>query len=172
MEFKKKITEEEINYSDLLEKARNYVNDSNYTESDYYLNLALLAPNLDKNTKINIYSLKSYIHSKLKNEILLSNCVYKALRYLYQNKKLNDADIGFCLAKILYRGAKMYYPEIRQFNYLSCYFLYTAKLLFENLGIVNERKNQDIIEEEFSNTLKEIIEEVLKLYSNLLLYIS
>ena len=161
MENKQNNTElGEINYSDLLEKARNYVNASNFSEAEYYINLSLLAPNLDKNTKINIISLKSYIHFKFKQEIQTLNCLSKVLNFLNQNKKLNDTDIGFCLAKVFYRVAKLYYPETRQFNYLSCYFLYSSKKLFENIGITNERKNQEVIEEEFTNILKEIMEEV------------
>ena len=161
MEIKQNNTEPgEINYSDLLEKARNYVNASNFSEAEYYINLSLLSPNLDKNTEINIISLKSYIHFKFKQVIQALNCLSKVLNYINKNKKLNDSDIGFCLAKVLYRVAKLYYPEIRQFNYLSCYFLYNSKMLFENIGITNERKNQEVIEEEFTNILKEIMEEV------------
>jgi len=159
MYSRKEKVEEEINYSNLLDKARNCIEENKFDKCEYLVNLALLAPNLDKNTKINLYSLKSYIHYKFKSEIQGLNCVSKALTYLKHNKKLNDADIGFCLSKILYRGAKYFYPEIRQYNYYSCYLLYTAKILVETLK-VKEEKNKMIIEEEFINTLKEIVEEV------------
>ncbi len=152
--------EEEINYSGLMDKAKDYMNTNRFAESEYYANLALQAPNLDRNTRINLYSLKSYIHSKIKEEAPLLECMDKALKFILENKKMNDGDLGFCLIKILFRSAMNFYPEIRQFNYLTCYLLYTAKTLYENLNIYGESKNYQLIENEFFNVLKEISHEV------------
>lgn len=159
------ILNDEINYNEIIDQGRklvNGVNGENAKIGENYINLSLLAPNIDSQSKINAWAIKSFVRYKLKDDIVVLSFIKKSLKAL-NGIKLNSLEPNtvFCLIRIFYR-AGILLSELNQI-YLSCFCMYEAKNLFEEKDIRSERESRDTLDTQFANALKEVSKDVNKI---------
>ncbi len=147
IEKNQKDAEEDVNYQKLIEEGKKLiVEEKNYLNGEYFLNLALLASHIDPQSKINVLAIKSHVYSNLKN---LNNLLNYAKKILKQDTKINiehkfDYQTNFCLARILYR-AGMNCENIYT-NY-SLYFLTLSKnILNKTYELRNESESIEAVD--------------------------
>jgi len=154
--------EHDINYSALIDKARNLANNNSYFEALYYCYLSLITPNLDNSSKINIYALISYIYLNLKSDkydFMVLSYVKKCFKFYKKNKKINHEDLSHCLIRVINRGGLVYYPDNKKFYYLAAFFFYYSKQIFDSTGLKNE-EDAKTLDKRFDDVYKDIQNEV------------
>lgn len=149
----------EINYSELIDNGRKLVNESGQNLGEYHITLALLAPNLDLQSKIQAWAIKSYAYYKIKDENILLTYIKRIFKILNTTKvRLLEQYTVFSMIRILYRGG-MLMSECKH-NFISGMLLYKAKLLFEDKDIRGEQESFETLEKSFNDILKKITVEV------------
>ncbi len=128
LEKKAQVSNEEVNYTDLIENGRKLVN-SNYEDDkllgEHLINLALLTPNIDDSCKIQAMAIKSFLHFKSKDEDTTMLVVYKIINFLNktQIEKL-EGNILFCAVRVIYRGGSLLI--VKNKPYVGAFLLYYA----------------------------------------------
>jgi len=152
-------SENDINYSVLIERARNCLNQNAYFDSLFNCNLALVCPNLDQNSKMNIFAVASYIYLNQKNDSMVLNLVKKCFKYSKKNKRSYDDELNHCLVRIINRGGQLFYPGIKHYNYLAAFFFYYSKQIYSDLGLRNE-DDRRTLDKRFEDVYNQIDDEV------------
>jgi len=154
MESSEKIyNNDEVNYSELIEVGKKLVTENkNYIQGEYYLNLSLLASNLDNSSKLQALAVKSYIYYSFeKNLNVLLHLIKKILKpesKIYYEKKF-DSHIYFCFVRMFYRAGILCEQD---YPFLALYLLKLAREIFsENPQIQGDTSSLEIIEKGISN---------------------
>ncbi len=150
---------DEVNYTDLIDSGRQEANKDNFQLAMHYINLALLAPNLDKNFKIQALAIKSFIHYKKKNKNMPLSLSYKIFKFLNNEKiELMETTILFCSVRMLYRGGSIMVEN--NFPYIGAYCFYFAKKLFDYRALRGETDSLETLEKAIKNVLNTISKDV------------
>ena len=144
----------QINVLDLLDNARKFVKENNYSQAESFINLTLLSPEIDFSSKIQAQAIKSYIsYQQKKPQIVLK--VAKKFSELTKTTKNIDQEISYCFLRAIYRSANSL-SSIKQY-FLSVYFWHRAKIFIDNnINLENDTNSKNTIEENFISTLNEI----------------
>jgi hypothetical protein len=154
-----KPNENEINYNELIETCRAQSN-KDINESEYNINLALLSSNMDYQSKIQCWALKTFLHYKLKNQNELLTYYKKVLKFINEKTLTKvDQNLAFCIIRIMYRCGCILQENKSLFLAAQCMF--EAKNIFEEKQIRTERDSLETLENSFSTVLKEISSEVI-----------
>jgi hypothetical protein len=154
MESSEKISNnDEVNYSELIDVGRKLVTENkNYIHGEYYLNLSLLAPNIDSSSKLQALAVKSYIYFSLeKNLNVLLHLAKKILKpesKIFYEKNF-DSSIYFCFVRMFYRAGNL----CEQDNPLLALYLLklSREIIIENPQLKGETGSLEIIEKAISN---------------------
>jgi hypothetical protein len=162
LEKKAQVSNEEVNYTDLIENGRKLVNSNDEDDKllgEHLINLALLTPNIDDSCKIQAMAIKSFLHFKSKDEDTTMLVVYKIINFLNktQIEKL-EGNILFCAVRVIYRGGSLLIGKNKP--YVGAFLLYYAKKLFAYRALREEKESYDVIEGAIQNVIKEITEEM------------
>lgn len=146
---------DEVNYTELIDIGRKQVNGDDIKLGIYYINLALLSPNLDPQSKIQALAIKSFAHFKMKEGSVVYSVVNKVLKYMAREKvELFEQAVLFCIVRMLYRGGSLML-ENKQI-YLAAFCLYYAKKLFEFKALRAEKESYETLE----NTIKPLLSDI------------
>lgn len=155
---------EEVNYIELIDIGRKEVNGDDVKLGLHYLNIALLSPNLDIQSKIQAQAIKSYAYFKLKDLNTILHITFKLLHE--ENFKLLETNSLFCLVRILYRCGSILIEN--KFYLVAAYCFNNAKKLFEYKNLRLERDSYETLETAIKSVLNTISQEVNKFYNCLL----
>jgi hypothetical protein len=148
----------EIKYNELIDQSRR-LSSEDLIKSEYKINQAMIARNIDICSKAQAWSLKTFIHLKSKNMELLLAYSKKILRLLDRTKMSDiDSSTAFCLIKVLYRCGMILQENKNLFT--AAYCMHKARQIFEDKEIHNEQESNNTLENNFSALLKEISQEV------------
>jgi hypothetical protein len=153
----------EIKYNELIDQARK-LSSEDVIKSEFKVNLAMLARNIDLASKAQAWSLKAFIHMKAKDMYQLLAYCKKSLK-IYDRKDKSDAidsSTAFCFIKILYRCGMFLQENNNLFTAAFC--MYKAKNIFEEKDILNEHESYNTLDNSFSSLLKDISQEVYNYY--------
>ncbi len=148
----------EIKYNELIDQSRK-LSSEDFIKSEYKVNLAMISKNLDIASKVQAWSLKTFIHFKSNNMDQLLTYCKKTLRLL-ERIKISDIDTSsiFCLIKILYRCGMIL--QENKILFTAAYCMHKAKNLFYEKGINDEEESFNTLGSNFSILLKQISQEV------------
>lgn len=149
------VVNEEINYSELIDIGRKFVNSDDIKLGLHYLTLALLSPNIDSSSKIQALAIKSYANYKLKDEEMTLYILSKVIHILNKSKldSLDNATL-LCCVRMLYRGGSVL-VDSKQL-YIAAYSFYYAKKLFDQKCMRGERDALDTLDK----TLKPLLTDI------------
>jgi hypothetical protein len=155
----------EIDVPSLLDKARKYNEMNNFTEAEYYANLAILTAEHNHIYKIQALGIKSYVNNIHKNTDILLSIARKFQKFINKKQYINE-DTTLAFIRGLYRMGK-HLMEKRNI-FLATYFIYKTKVFVSNN--LKEDQTTHQIEETFNYVLNEVSkildEEKLKVKQN------
>jgi hypothetical protein len=151
----------EISLKELLESAQKSLKEEDFKNALFYLNLAKLSTKTnhgDMASKLIVTSLFAAIHAKTKNEIELLNLAKKLFNITKENKLQNLVpEVLMIIVKIFHKVSQVL-EEKGEFgrNLYACWFLYTAKSIYDNQGLKGEDNLYEAITTAFPRVMEKI----------------
>jgi hypothetical protein len=134
------VINEEINYSELIEIGRKLINGDDMKLGLHHINMVLLSPNIDNDSKLNALAIKSYAYFKMNNQDIILSTVKKVKRFLNKVKlETLSKEVLFFSIRILFRAGNLMKDINKKGIALIC--LLTGKELFELRAMKDERPN-------------------------------
>jgi hypothetical protein len=157
----------DISLKELLENSQKSLKEEDIKSALFYLNLAKLSTKTnygDMASKLIVTSLFAAVYSKTKNERELLN-ISKKLFKLTKGNKLQSLvpEVLMIIVKIFQKVSQVL-EEKGDFgkNLYACWFLYTAKSIYDNQGLKGEDNLYETITTAFPRVMEKIKQNVKK----------